>query len=274
MPEAPELFLLREYLAPRITGQVVESVEVLRPLVVRNMVGRELGECLTGASVLGVDRYGKVLSVAFSDGHSLVINPMLVGELRLVGSGERQLKSTVLSVNLGGGKRLRYLDSKRMGQVYFVDSGELGRLPVVSDKGPDVLDGPMSLTDFKAGLRRFRGEVKGVLTRGELVSGIGNAYGDEILWSAGIFPFKKVTRLSADEVSRLRDAVYGVTAEAVGELRGVFGEEHPRKERRILKVHGKAGEECPRCSSTISSVSSRRRDTNFCRSCQPGSMFD
>ncbi len=274
MPEAPDLFLLREYLAPRIEGEVVDSVRVLRPLVVRNMVKRDLSEDIAGREIQRVKRSGKVIMISFSGTHSLVINPMLVGELKLVDSSDRLLKSTVLTVNLGGEKQLRYLDSKQMGQVYYVLSEDVGLLPMMVEQGPDVLDKPMSLRVFRSGLSRFRGEVKGVLTRGQLVSGIGNAYSDEILWGAGIYPFKKVTRLTEEEVARLRDAVYAVTGDAVDDLREVYGDGHPRKERGLLKIHGKTGDECPKCLSTISVVRARRGDTNFCRRCQPGSMFD
>ena len=274
MPEAPELYLLREYLAQRVQGEVVESAEVLRPIVVRNHLKWELSRHLTGRTIDRVNRRGKVLVFVCSGNHSLAINPMLAGDVRLVDPSDRMLKSTVLTVNLGSGKQLRYIDSKQMGQVYYLSSEDVATLPLVLEQGPDVLDRPMGLSVFRVGLRRFRGEVKGVLTRGQLVSGIGNAYSDEILWDAGIYPFKKVTRLSEEEVARLRDSVYKVPNEAVDTLREAFGDGHPRKERRYLKIHGKTGEQCPRCSNTISSVRSRRRDTNFCRSCQPGTMFD
>ena len=66
-----------------------------------------------------------------------------------------------------------------------------------------MIDEPLSLDEFNFGLKPFRGEVKGVLTRGKLVAGIGNAYADEILHHAMIYPFKKVTKLSADEKASL-----------------------------------------------------------------------
>ena len=63
-----------------------------------------------------------------------------------------------------------------------------------------MIDEPFSLDDFKLGLKPFHGEVKGVLTRRRLVSGIGYAYADEILYEARLYPFKKVTRLTAHEL--------------------------------------------------------------------------
>ena len=184
------------------------------------------------------------------------------------------MKSTILTINLANGEQLRYSDSKRMGQIYYVESNNVGEITRLTDQGPDALDEPMSIEEFRAELKRFRGEVKGVLTRGELVAGIGNAYADEVLWSARIFPFRKVTKLKDEDLVRLHDAVYRVPADAVNTLRGIFASRHPRKERKFLSVHGKAGKPCPECGSKISSVKSRQRDTNFCRRCQPGNMFE
>ncbi len=274
MPEAPELYVLREYLAPRIEGAVIESARELRPLVVRNYFGEPLAEHIAGRTILGIDRKGKMLRMELSGGATMFINPMLTGELLLVDLKQRMLKSTILTVNLGDVGQLRYVDVKRMGQIYYLGEDRFSEVPRLENQGPDVLDAPMDLSSFEVELRKFRGEVKGVLTRGQLVSGIGNAYADEVLWEAGVYPFRKVTRLSGDEVSELRDSLYRVPLEAVEMLRERFAEAHPRKARDLLKVHGNAGDQCPRCGSTISSVMSRKVETNFCRQCQPGTMFD
>jgi formamidopyrimidine-DNA glycosylase len=116
--------------------------------------------------------------------------------------------------------------------------------------------------------------VKGILTRGQAVSGIGNAYADEILFSAGISPFRKKSRLSTDELKRLHTAVHEVPLDAVRVLEKRVGANIHKKVRDFLKVHGKGGEPCPVCGSRISAITANRRETNFCRKCQPGTMFD
>ena len=274
MPEAPDLYVLREYLAPRIEGKIIESVNELRPLVVRNMVGEQISEHLSGRMIQSLDRKGKLLLMSLAGEFSMIISPMLTGEVSLVDPGKKMLKSTILTMNLGVNGQLRYQDAKRMGQIYYLATNRIDEITRVADQGPDVLDEPMPLTDFKTSLKRFRGEVKGVLIRGQLVAGIGNAYADEVLWTARIYPFRKVSKLGGDEVARLYDATYRIPRDAVTKLRLVFGLNHPRKERRFLAVHGKSGRPCPDCGTKISSVKSRQRDTNFCRKCQPGNMFE
>ena len=273
MPEAPDLQVLREYLEPRIQGEMIVDASVLRPLVVRNMVAMPLTDHLPDRCIERLERKGKLIILSLSGEYSVVISPMLTGETALVDPSKRVLKSTVLTMELSNGLQLRYTDVKRMGQIYYLSTDRISEITRVADQGPDVLDEPMKIPDFRSSLKQFRGEIKGVLTRGQLVAGIGNAYADEVLWDAGIYPFRKVSTLSVEEVERLHASVYRVPSDAVATLRSIFGTDHPRKERKFLNIHGKAGQACPTCGSTISSVKSRQRDTNFCRSCQPGTLF-
>ena len=275
MPEAPELFLLREYLAERIVGKTIVAAEELRPLVVRNMLEGKFVDEINGRSILDVMRKGKLITLALSGDVSMVVSPMLTGELRLQQSSERVLKSTIVSMDLGDDSELRYIDPKRMGQIYLLPKERVSEIARIEDQGPDIFDEPLDFAQFQEGVKPFRGEVKGVLTRWRLVSGIGNAYADEILWDAGIYPLKKVGRVSGDEMAALHSSLYSVPAAAVNELRSIFerGDKGPRKERGFLSVHGKSGDPCPKCGTKISSVRARRRETNFCRSCQPGTMF-
>lgn len=274
VPEAPDLKVLREYLAPRLEGEKVTEATVHRPLVLRNLVEQSFVDHVQGRKIERLERQGKLMTLRLSGEFSMVISPMLTGEIMLSDPGQRILKSTIVTMDLGGGSQMRYVDVKRMGQIYYVASDGVAEIKRIEDQGPDVLDEPLALVDFRESLKRFRGEIKGVLTRGQLVAGVGNAYADEVLWDAGIYPFRKVSRFSAEEIERLHASTYRVPREAVNSLRDIFGERHPRKERKFLNVHGKAGQPCPNCGTSISSVKSRQRDTNFCRKCQPGNLFE
>jgi len=102
------------------------------------------------------------------------------------------------------------------------------------------------------------------------VAGIGNAYADEICWCARLYPFRRRARLTADEVTRLHSAVHGVLAEAIETLRNRVGDAIDVAVRDFLAVHGKAGQPCPRCGTSVSEVRQARGATHFCRTCQPG----
>lgn len=276
MPEAPDLVVIREYLLPRLVGDVINHATERKPLVLRNMVqsGVEFNVDIAGRRVESLDRRGKLLLLGLSGDREIVISPMLTGGLMWCDAAARITASTILVFEMKSGMHLRYLDQKKMGQVYYLSSDQRSEIVRLENQGPDVIDEQLSLDDFKLGLKPFRGEVKGVLTRGRLVSGIGNAYSDEILHEARIYPFKKVTRLSDNELASLHRAVYSVPAAAVAVLRQRVGGQIHRKFRDFLKVHGKKNEPCPRCGNRITAITANRRETNYCRSCQPGTLFD
>jgi formamidopyrimidine-DNA glycosylase len=165
---------------------------------------------------------------------------------------------------------LRYHDAKDMGKIYLAH--DLSQIPGWVGLGPEATDPELTLEAFRERLRRHHGEIKGVLTNQSFVAGIGNAYADEILWRAGIYPMARRPRLNDEQVSRLYDAIRTVLAEAIETLQERIGDRIDVEIRDFLAVHGRFGQPCPRCGTAISKVTRERRTTNFCRSCQPGLM--
>ena len=273
MPEAPELTIVREVLERRVGGVTVESARIIRPTVLRTLSEIDVATDIEGRSFTNVTRYGKSVTLTLSGEMALVIFPMLTGRLRLSAPKDRLTKTVSLSLGLSNGIDLRYLDDRQMGMLYYAPTDQLAEIPRLEETGPDVLDEPLSLEDFTARLRRFTGEIKGILTRGALVAGIGNAYSDEIVWEAGISPFRRRADLAADEIARLHAAVYAVPRRAVVMLRELIGDDIHLERREWLSVHGKANQECPRCGGRISRLSANRRITDYCMTCQPGLLI-
>ncbi len=275
MPELPELEVVREVLNRRVVGQTVMAVEVVPPggpIVVRDLTreGFEVG--LTGATLTGVERRGKFLVFQFSPPLTLVLNPKLTGRLQLAAPGERRRAATWVRLTLSGGEEVRYLDQKTMGQLYLTrEPPERSPIPDFADLGPDAL--AVSAEEFRARLKPFRGEIKGVLIRGDCLAGIGNAYADEILWTAGIHPYRKRTSLTPAEVDRLYNAVRSTLLDATAKVRAEMGEAIHTEPRDFMNVHLKTGQPCPRCGAPISLVGANQRITNFCRVCQPGGLI-
>ena len=251
MPEAPELEVVKGFLTDRAVGANVESARVIKPSVLRSMAG-DFEDDIPGRGIEDVRRTGKFLTLALSGDRLLVVNPMLTGGFQWSEPSDRVFKRTCFALTLSNGRELRYIDDRQMGRVYYVTPDQLGEIPQYGDMGPDVLDEPLSLGEFKERLRPFRGEIKGIITRGRVISGIGNAYVDEILWDAEIYPFRKKRDLSDDDLQRILDSSARVIREAVGQVREAMGEDIHRKRRDFLKVHNRGGEPCPRCGTTIS----------------------
>jgi formamidopyrimidine-DNA glycosylase len=269
MPELPDLEIIREVLVPRMTGQTVTDVEVVRPLVVRDLIGQGFVETLTGRTFAGVRRRGKMLLLPLNSGVTLAINCKLAGRLQYALPADRRLPKTHVVLRLSSGRELRYSDQRTMGQVYL--TADLEAIPGWVEMGPEPFD--LTLADFRERLKPHRGEIKGVLTRGMAVAGIGNAYADEICFAARIHPYRKCTSLSGEEIARLYEAMQSVLKDAITTLRERVGTEIQREVRDFLAVHGRGGEPCPVCGGTISEIKARGRLTNFCRDCQPGGLI-
>ncbi len=279
MPELPELEVVRDVLNRRIIGQTVISAEVIPPggaIVVRDLTGEGFSAALAGARFDSVTRRGKflVFTLTAREGGPLwlVINPKLTGRLQLCEPKAKKAGPIHAVLHLSGGQDLRYVDQKKMGQVFLTRKPpEQAPIADYAGMGPEALE--ISRDDFKARLKPFRGEIKGILTRGDFVAGIGNAYADEVLWTARLHPYRKKTSLTPEEVDRLYDGMRACLLEAIDKVREEMGENIHLKPRDFLNVHMKSGQPCPRCGTAISLVGANQRITNFCRHCQPGGLF-
>jgi formamidopyrimidine-DNA glycosylase len=268
MPELPDLEIIREVLAPALTGQVIADVEVVRPLVIRDLTGQGFAETLLGETFESVQRRGKVLLFHLRSKLTLAVNCKLAGRLQYALPTERRLSKTQVVLRLANGRELRYSDRKTMGQIYL--TAELEVIPGWTEMGAEPFD--LTLTDFQERLKPYRGEIKGILTRGRAVAGIGNAYADEICFAAGVHPYRKRTSLSDEETARLYEAMLSVLHKAIATLRERVGTRIHREVRDFMVVHGQGGKPCPVCGGTISEINARGRMTNFCRTCQPGGL--
>ncbi len=168
MPEAPDLQVVLEYLQPRLVGRSITGARETRPLVLRNLTGERFSDDIVGREIVAMTRHGKLLFIELSGERVVLINPMLTGGLRYTEPEEKLLKSVTVTVtfDFDDGHQLRYFDQKRMGMVYCLRPEQVDKTPRVEEQDPDVLDAVMSLAEFKEALRPFRGEIKGILTRG------------------------------------------------------------------------------------------------------------
>jgi formamidopyrimidine-DNA glycosylase len=268
MPELPELEVVKDFLVEHLVGRRIDGVEVLRPIVVRNLTQDDFVSQLMGRRFTEVVRRGKYLLLSLDDLH-LVIAPMLSGRLYWCSPTAKRLVKTFIMFHLEGGIDLRYVDDKQMGKVYL--TSDFALVPGFAGQGPEALE--VSLDTFEQRLRARRGEIKGILTSQAFLAGIGNAYADEILFRAGLYPFRRRTSLSQEEIGQLHQAMRGVLLESTDSVREQMGKDIHLKPREFMVVHGKGGTPCPQCGTPISEIRSRGRATNFCRSCQSGIMI-
>ena len=130
-----------------------------------------------------------------------------------------------------------------------------------------------SAAEFARALQAENHTLKRALTDPRLLSGIGNAYSDEILHRARMSPVKLTGRLSAEEIARLHRAVRDTLLDWIERLRGEAGgkfPEHVTAFREGMAVHGRYGQPCPVCGSKAQRIRHADNETNYCATCQTG----
>ena len=271
MPEIPELEAIRGYFNEQIGGRKIASCDARIPFVFRTPA-QVLRDTLPGDRFGEVLRHGKFLLFPLVSDRVLAINPMLTGRFQYVDPKTKLRAKCCLVLGIEDGRSFRYSDDRVMGKIYLVGIDQLSAIPNWSTNGPDLLDPALTEDDWLVRTKKYRGQVKSMLTNAEFVQGIGNAYSDEILWEAKINPYIPRTRLSEEQIRSLFRASRAVMAWATPLVREsmVRGNDLDYEERReFMRVHRLGGRPCPRCATNISEITANQRITSFCRHCQP-----
>jgi formamidopyrimidine-DNA glycosylase len=271
LPELPDLTVIAEELAARVTGRTVLEATAPAPILVR-ATPAELA-ALEGTTVGTARRRGKFLLLPFErDGSPfrlLAANPMLAGRFWLLPDGSARVRArTGLRLRFADGGELRYVDREMLGKLYLVAPDALDAIPGWPEMGPDADDPELTLDAFRQRIRRHPGELKSLLRNSRFVAGIGNAYSDEILWDAKLAPLRRRSSLSPEEIDRLYASMRSVLEDAKIRLRKLVPPDIQEQHREFLKVHLRGGEACPRCGKPLRQIGGDEA-TTFCRTCQP-----
>ena len=252
---------MAERIAAALVGKKVVAVRVGDPVVLR--AEKPADELLVGQRLRQVTHHGKFLVFTF-DGLTMTVNPMLAGLFLLQPAGAKATKDTRLRLEFEGGTELRYRDDVRMGKVY------LGiEAPGYNDLGPDAGTLTWSEATFSERATARRSELRNLLQDQTFVSGIGNAYADEILWAAKLHPKRRVGSLTADEMGRLYRSLKAVLATGLAEVERAMPAQLGLKPRAHMQVRGRAGKPCPRCGSVLMRRRKGPDDVDLCPKCQP-----
>ncbi|MDJ1131037.1 Fpg/Nei family DNA glycosylase [Streptomyces iconiensis] len=272
MPELPEVEALRGFLEERLTGRTVAHVWPVAVNVLKTYDPPP--SALEGRAFTEVARHGKFLAMRLDD-LSLVVHLARAGWLRWQETlpttpprpGKGPLAFRVGLEGAGGFDLTEAGTQKRLAVSVVRDPSEV---PGIARLGPDPLSPAFDRAAFAALLKGQRHRIKGLLRDQSVISGIGNAYSDEILHAAKTSPFKIADELTEDEVTGLYEALTDTLGSAVGRARGLSAAELKAGKRLGLRVHGRAGETCPVCGDTIRSVSFRDSSLEYCPTCQTG----
>ncbi len=269
MPELPDLLYIQAYLQSAVHHVTVGTLRVTQPVILRSLVHASPADTLQGKQIHHVSVRGPFIRISLSGGIEVVINLMLAGRLQHQKPGEKAARSLCLSLSLSDGSRLNLCDETKMAKVYLAATDDLDRIPAYRTLGVDVLSPEFSEKCFFALAREHPGkQVRSFINNHSLISAIGNAYADEILFEARLHPKTFVRTCSEDDLRRLYTAIRTILQWGIQEVRNAAQPIHV-KVREHVRVRNRRGEPCPRCGTTIRREGVRGYDVFFCPVCQP-----
>jgi formamidopyrimidine-DNA glycosylase len=294
VPELPEVQALADHLRRHAVGLTVGRIDVAALSVLKTFDPPPTA--LHGQTVTGANRWGKYLGLQAGDLH-LITHLSRAGWLRwsdklsaipLRPGGKSPI---ALRVHLGKpgdapgpevaagaapgpnvaagaapGFDLTEAGTQKRLAVWLVDDPM--KVPQIASLGPDALS--LGLEQFAAVLKGNTGRIKTVITDQRTISGIGNAYSDEILHVAKISPFATASRLSEAQLGILHDSMFSVLTDAVSRSVGQGAATLKGEKRSGLRVHARTGMPCPICGDTVREVSFTDKSFQYCPTCQTG----
>src|SRR5437763_4873994 len=269
MPELPDIVAYISALESRIVGQPLQRVRLASAFVLRT--AQPPVSSVEGRVVRELRRIGKRIAIGVDNDLWLVLHLMIAGRLhwrprdaKLAG------RQSIAAFDFPHGSLvLTEAGSKRRASLHIV-AGEEG-LRAMDPGGIDVLSA--DLAAFRATLTAENRTLKRALTDPRLLSGIGNAYSDEILHAAQLSPVALTQKIKEEEWHRLFGATRQTLQLWVGRLREEAKAGFPEKVtafRKDMAVHGRYGMPCPRCGDKVLRIRYADKETNYCARCQTG----
>jgi formamidopyrimidine-DNA glycosylase len=269
MPELPDISAYLSALEERIVGQPLEHVRIASAFLLRT--AQPPVTDAEGHRVRELRRIGKRIVIGLDNDVWLVLHLMIAGRLHWRPRGAKLAgRNNLAAFDFPNGSLvLTEAGTKRRASLH-VFKGEQA-LVSADPGGIDVFAG--DLAAFRAALTLENRTLKRALTDPRILSGIGNAYSDEILHAAQLSPVTLTNKLTPGEWSRLFAATRDTLRLWIDRLRIESRANFPEKVtafRADMAVHGRYGKPCPRCGEPVQRIRYADHETNYCAKCQTG----
>jgi formamidopyrimidine-DNA glycosylase len=271
MPELPEVEALALDLTTRLDGRAIGHAWLAQFNALKTFAPPL--SALEGSFVEGVSRHGKFVDLSVGGLH-LIVHLARAGWIRwrevVPATPPSPTSKTPLALRVvlddGSGFEVTEAGTKKSLAIWVVASPS--DVPRIATLGPDPFSPDFTVEALAAILEGGgRKQIKGLLRHQGTIAGIGNAYSDEILWAAGMSPYKPCDQVDA---ALLFEAIRTTLGEAVERSRGLAMSDLKAEKKSSLAVHGRTGKPCPRCGDTVREVSFADSSLQYCPTCQTG----
>ena len=268
MPELPDITIYIEALEKRILNHKLKRIRISSPFLLRT--ASPPVQSAEGKRVVALRRLGKRICIGVEEDLWLVLHLMIAGRLHWKEGPLKPSKLHLATFEFDNGSlALTEAGTQKRASLHVIKTKD--DLSALDPGGREVFD--LSLYEFSEILQAENHTLKRALTDPRALSGIGNAYSDEILWQAQLSPIALTQKLSEEELKRLFEATKNSLNDWVDRLRAETGEKFPEKVtafRKGMAVHGRYREPCPRCGSKVQRIRYATNETNYCPTCQTG----
>jgi len=269
LPELPDIELYLHALNARIVGQRLDRIRLASPFLVRSFDPPI--DHVNGKAILSLRRLGKRLVWELEDDLFLVIHLMIAGRFKWLDRGAKIPGKVGLAAFdfENGSLILTEAGSQRRASLYLVKGEQ--ELASHDPGGLEVLTS--TAKEFGDALTRESHTLKRALTDPHLLSGVGNAYSDEILHAAKLSPMLLTSKLTAEQIEGLHAHTIGILTKWRDDLIAESGGKFPEKVtafREGMAAHGRYGKPCPVCGTPIQRIQYASNEANYCPTCQTG----
>jgi len=271
MPELPEVEAVRITLLPLLMNKKIVSVQLLYDKMIVNNTPESFTSRLVGQTFRGIERRGKYLIFILS-------NLKMISHLRM--EGKYYLKDESIPIEkhehviftLDTGESLRYHDTRKFGTMELLEFNQISQTGF-SSLGFEPFDDEFSWIYLKEKLAHSNRPIKGGLLDQSVISGLGNIYVDEVLYSSKIHPARLCSSIRDDEFKKIAENSKVILEKAIN-LGGAsvhsfsYGDGITGRFQNELNVHTHADEPCNECGYVIEKMKVAGRTTYYCPNCQ------
>jgi formamidopyrimidine-DNA glycosylase len=269
VPELPDVVAYVNALNARIIGQPLERVRIAKPFLLRT--AQPPISAVEGRTVREVRRIGKRIAIGLDGGLWVVLHLMIAGRLHWQNPGAPLSgRNALAAFDFSNGTLvLTEAGSKHRAALFVLDHESA--LETIDPGGIDVLSSDIDA--FRSALTVENHTIKRALTDPRFLSGIGNAYSDEILHAARLSPATSTQRMTTEQWERLFAATQSTLRLWIDRLQEQANGEFPEGVtafRNDMAVHGRFQKPCPVCGDPIRRIRYADNETNYCARCQTG----
>lgn len=273
MPELPEIETIKRILKPQLLGRTIVNLTMNRLDIIAHPLPEKFKSDVTGLCIENMGRRGKFLSISFNGGKTLLLHLRMTGQLLVTPKGFPEEKHTHIIFNLDDGNELRFIDTRRFGRIWLLENGESDTYSGIQKLGLEPFDTSFDSAYLRGKLGKRGKSIKECLLDQSIVAGIGNIYGDEIMFAARLNPSRSAKLLTPSEWEALATAIPAVLKKSINNNcmkpeEYLHGRGKEYQNESFFKVYGCEGQQCQCCSTVLERTVLAGRSSYYCPNCQ------